>query len=116
MVVRMEESPISDACQGLSLACEQACEDVAEKIRSAPLVSVAVAVAAGYVLHSLPAFRLATGASRLLLGLARPALLVFGLLKVAECLRKQVEEGRLRTGDPDRGQQPLLDSPAGPPP
>lgn len=110
------ESSIGDACRGLNLACEQACEDVSEKIRSAPLASVAIAAAAGYVFRCLPACRLAAGTGRLILGLAKPALLIFGLWKVTECLRSQVDESRLRHNEPDRAQQPLLDSPAGPPP
>jgi hypothetical protein len=62
-------------------------EELEEKIRSAPLQSAGLALAAGWVLTQLPVFGLLGLVARVALALLKPSLLVFGGLKAWELIQ-----------------------------
>jgi hypothetical protein len=105
------ETSVEDARATLARIGSDCSLECAERIRRAPLASVLGAAAFGYFLQFLPLRQIAAGLVRVTLGLARPALIVCGLLKLACCLKscRSCENG-------DTGREPLIDSPAGSPP
>ena len=68
--------------------CEftRSCEDT---IRRAPIASLGAAVVAGLVLTRLPLVAIFGALFRLSFALARPALVVFGILKIVELCREK---------------------------
>lgn len=108
----MSRSPIDASVGQIRETVSQACADCslecAERIRRAPLASVLGAAALGYFLQFLPLRQILCGLLRVGVGLIKPALIIFGLLKLASCL-KNCGEGS------DCEREPLIDSPAGPP-
>jgi len=85
-----------DACNCDCL--KKCCADTAEKIRQAPLQSVALAGAAGFLLRFVPVFAILGALIRLALFLLKPALVVFGICKLTQLCRA-------KSGiDPDAGE------------
>lgn len=103
------DTSVGDVCETLSRACSDCSLECAERIRRAPLASVLGAAAFGYFLQFLPLRQIAGGLLRVVVGLVKPALIVFGVLKLACCLKNCCRENC------DTGREPLVDSPAGPP-
>jgi hypothetical protein len=92
----------------------QGVQDIGDKIRSTPLVAVAIAAAAGYLLHILPIGPILRLVFKLFLFAVKPFIVIFGAVKLYEFIRKQVEETK-SYGNAERDREPLLDSPSGPP-
>ncbi len=104
------EDAAMEAFQSVGDSCKeyrQCCED---KIREAPLASVACAAAAGFVLHVLPVTAIVGSVLRVALFLLKPALLVFGALKFYEVLQAKNAGGNAVGSH----SEPLVDSPPGP--
>lgn len=62
-------------------------EEFEEKVRSAPLQSLGLGLAAGWVLTQVPVFRLLGLVARVALALLKPSLLVFGGMKAWELIQ-----------------------------
>lgn len=84
--------------------CLQRCQD---HIRDRPVCSVLTAVAAGYALRIFPVTLILGAFARCFLTLLRPALMIYGAVKLFTCLQGK----RCRLAE----TEPLLDSPPGPP-
>lgn len=112
MVVKMSESSLDTSIEEIREKVSRAYSDCslecAERIRRAPLASVLGAAALGYFLQFLPLRQIVGGLLRVIVGLVKPALIVFGVLKVISCLKNGC-------GDEQAEREPLVDSPAGPP-
>lgn len=67
-------------------------EKLEEKVRSAPLQSVGVAVAAGWVLTQLPIFGILGLVVRVALALLKPSLVVFGGMKAWDLIQARRAE------------------------
>ena len=107
---RSLDSMLSSICDSLGGGCEESLHEWEEKIRSAPIPSTLIAVAAGYVLSVLPLFALVGGLLRLALFLAKPALLIFGAMQLVEAFKDKSDQGGFSEGE----REPLVDSPSGP--
>lgn len=103
------DTSMGEICETVSQACSQCSSECAERIRRAPLASVLGAAALGYFLQFLPVAAILNGLVRVVLGLVKPALIVFGVVKLVSCLKGCCRE------KVDAEREPLLDSPAGPP-
>ncbi len=82
------DTALGEACRTVGEKWEakrHCCEDT---VRQSPLVAVAGAVAAGYVLNLLPVSRIAATLLKILITLLKPALLIYGAARVAEYLRE----------------------------
>lgn len=104
------EEAAMEAFQSVGESCEeyrQCCED---KIREAPLASVATAAAVGFLVHILPVTAIVGSVVRIALFLLKPALLVFGALKLYEVLQAKNSGGDTVASL----AEPLIDSPPGP--
>ncbi len=104
------DTSMEDVRETLSRACSDCSLECAERIRRAPLASVLGAAAFGYFVQFLPLRQIVGGLLRVIIGLIKPALIVFGVLKLACCLKSCCRENC------DSEREPLVDSPAGPPP
>lgn len=58
-------------------------------VRDEPTKAVGIALAAGIVLTILPVFRIVGGLLRLVLMLAKPAIIIFGAMKVYEEINRR---------------------------
>jgi hypothetical protein len=67
--------------------CEftRSCED---SVRRAPLAALGISTVVGLVVSKLPLVAITGALLRLAFALLRPVLLVFGILKLVECCRK----------------------------
>jgi uncharacterized protein YacL len=109
------ESSAADALRSANEAAQQCCQRCEEKIRAAPIASVLSALGVGYVLRIAPIAILVTGLLRIGLVLLRPAILIFGTLKLIEFFKNQ----SARPLDKSLGSaatEPLVNSPIAPPP
>jgi hypothetical protein len=108
------DSSLEKGFQNLNETFTQGVQDVEDKIRSTPLIAVAIAAAGGYLLHVLPIAPILRLIVKLVLFSVKPLIVVFGAVKLYEFIRKQTDETRTYgVGEKDR--EPLLDSPSGPP-
>ncbi len=89
-------------------SCLKNCED---KVRQSPLPAVLGAAAVGYVLKIAPLGLLLAALVRVLLLLAKPAIVVFGALKLYEYLKTNRPPS---TAPVASDPEPLQDSPVGP--
>lgn len=78
------DSTIGKACRVAGGFCEERKRCCEEAVRRSPLAAVGCAAVAGYVLPLLPVAALAAGVARLGLRLLKPALFVYGAVKVWE--------------------------------
>ena len=67
---------------------EQALQQTEDYVREKPTQSLLYAVAAGFVLHRLPIFRIFGGLTRLLMVAAKPAILIYGATKVYQAAQR----------------------------
>jgi hypothetical protein len=74
-------------------------EKLEEKVRSAPLQSVGVAVAAGWLLTQLPVFGILGLVVRVALALLKPALVVFGGVKAWQLIQARCAENPQGSGE-----------------
>lgn len=108
------DTVVSETRDCLGKGCTDCCEELQAKIREAPLCSVITVGVAGYVMGFLPIGGLLKAMLKVALFLAKPALVIFGLVKLVECLR-QGQCSRLARQDADVERDPVIDSPVGPP-
>jgi hypothetical protein len=71
--------------------CEQVIEQAEEYVRENPVRSIAYAFLAGFILNRLPLGRILGGLVRLLLIAFKPAILVYGAMKLYQAA--QEDEG-----------------------
>jgi len=105
------ESVTQEFFDSANSSCEHAFRDCEEKIRTSPVRSVLMAAAAGYVFACLPAGKLLGLGVRTIVFALKPALLVFGAIKLVQAISECECTNKSKR---DSGQQPLVDSPAGP--
>jgi len=105
---------LNDARDTLGQGCSDCCENIQEKIRQAPLASVIVAGAGAYVLSFFPLGALLRAIIKVTLFLIKPALFIFGVVKLVEYLKSNQASGLARK-DADSERDPVIDSPVGPP-
>jgi len=105
------ESLAAETLETVQQTCSDCCEELSGRIRQAPLASVLAAAGIGYVLCLLPLASIAGALGRLLLALAKPGLVILGILSLAKlcpcCKRKA-------SAPTSEESEPLVDSPAGP--
>lgn len=78
------DSVIGKAFQDFAGACDEKRRCCEETVRRSPLAAVGCAGVAGYLLQRLPVAALASGVAGLVLRLLKPALLLYGTVKVWE--------------------------------
>lgn len=108
------EQAFTKACETVGSSCREkyrACED---KIHKNPGGAVLVAAGIGYLASVLPVCRIGGALLRFTFALAKPALIVFGALKLLECLEKKNNRTQ-QVEELEREREPLVDSPTGPP-
>ena len=107
------EDSLNSAWENTSRSCAECYEQCEEKIRQAPIASVLFATAAGYLLNFLPIYGLFAGLVRVVLVLLKPAIFIFGAVKIVEYVRSQAAAaGPVFRDDAER--DPVIDSPVGP--
>lgn len=82
------DAALGDACRTVGNACEEKARCCEDAVRRSPLLAVACAATAGYMLQVLPVSRIAGGILRIAIGLLKPALLIYGTARVVEYLRE----------------------------
>ena len=108
------DTVLSETRDSLGKGCTDCCEELQAKIRKAPLCSVVTVGLAGYVASFLPIGGLLKAMLKVTFFIAKPALVIFGLVKLVECLR-QGQCSRLARQDTEADRDPVIDSPVGPP-
>ena len=104
------ETITSEFFDNANSSCEQAYRETEEKIRTSPMAAVGIAAAAGYVFAFLPAGKLLGLTIRTVIFTQKPALLIFGAIKVVQA----ISECSCNKSAGESEREPLLDSPAGP--
>jgi len=107
------EDSLNDVWKNTGRSCAERYEQCEEKIREAPIASVLFATAAGYLLNFLPICGLLAGLVRLILVLLKPAIFIFGAIKIVEYARSQAAAAGPSFRD-DAERDPVIDSPVGP--
>lgn len=85
----MSKNPIEEGVETLSQSCCECLETYEEQIRKEPWLHVLAAAAIGYLLHLLPVCKIANVFLRVLLSLAKPVLLAWGVLKLVSYLSEK---------------------------
>lgn len=108
------DTMVSETRELLGKGCSECCEELQAKIRQAPLASVLLVGFGGYIASFLPIGALLKAMIKVMLLLSKPALVIFGLFKLVECLGRG-QCARLARQDTDGERDPVIDSPVGPP-
>ena len=82
----MDTTETTENCCVNFEALRQRTEDY---VRDEPTKAVGIALAAGIILTIFPIFRILAGILRLALSLAKPAMLIFGAMKLYEEINKR---------------------------
>lgn len=105
---------LDEARESIGDSYSSCCADLQGKIKSAPITSIAIAGGVAYFASFLPVGALLRAIIKVSLALIKPGLFVFGVVKLVEYLRSN-ESNRLVRKRTDSEQDPVLDSPVGPP-
>jgi len=83
---------MSDEQTPLSLRMRRCCPEVMrkleEKVREAPVATLAAAMGTGYVLSHFPLLRILGGTIRAGIHIAKPTLLILGAMKAADYVKE----------------------------
>lgn len=83
------ESSASEVLDSIGKSSKECLQNCGEKIRNAPFAAVAGAAAVGYLFRFVPIGLLLSGLIRLLLILAKPVIISFGVVKLYEFFRSE---------------------------
>lgn len=108
------EQTFEKACEAVGSSCKESYRLCEDKVHQNPAGAILVAAGVGYLASVLPLCRIGGALARFAYALAKPLLVLIGILRLLECLEKkkgctkQVEEL-------EQEREPLIDSPTGPP-
>jgi hypothetical protein len=108
------EQTFQKAYEAASRSCQERYRQCEARIHRSPVSAVLLAAGLGYAASILPLCRIGGTLARLAFALAKPLLIVVGVLKILECLEKKSRDGRL-VERLEKEREPLVDSPTGPP-
>ena len=108
------EKTFNKAYDTVAESCKEGFKHCESRIHQSPASAVLIAASIGYAASVLPVCRIGGALARLGFALAKPTLLVIGILKVLECVEKKSSAAKQVEGL-EREREPLIDSPTGPP-
>lgn len=91
---------VNRACEDLGRCATEKYAACEEQIRRSPVASVLFAASIGYVLNFLPVFRLGSVVFRVAFFLLKPAVFLFGLLKLIDYIKSRSQPVDLSERDP----------------
>lgn len=95
------DSALGEVCRKIGETCQEKSRCCEEAVRRSPLGGVACAALAGYLLQKLPLLSIAGGLMGVVARLLKPALLIYGAVKLWEHFRPVREEGPALTDRED---------------
>ena len=108
------EKTFNQAYEAVGNSCQESFRKCEAKIHQSPASAVLIAAGIGYAASVLPVCRITGATARLAFALAKPTLVVIGVLKILECLENKTR-AKKRVEGLEREREPLVDSPTGPP-